>query len=153
MQLDYSQKVLLVSTLQRSLLFHMEEKSVKQIGTQPRKRWASQVPQPGGHRGALSFPRFPVCHLQAHSCSKPGVPSGSLTCLGHLVPASNRNSTSLLFFWENVQAWPSRLECQDLGESPVWSALGPLLCRYPPPTVPVKGQGPAAPCGLGQAWG
>ncbi|XP_059039166.1 tectonin beta-propeller repeat-containing protein 2 isoform X1 [Mustela lutreola] len=36
-QLDYSQKVLLVSTLQRSLLFHMEEKSVKQIGTQPRK--------------------------------------------------------------------------------------------------------------------
>ncbi|XP_057586638.1 tectonin beta-propeller repeat-containing protein 2 isoform X2 [Hippopotamus amphibius kiboko] len=36
-QLDYSQKMLLVSTLQRSLLFHTEEKSVKQIGTQPRK--------------------------------------------------------------------------------------------------------------------
>ncbi|XP_067580842.1 tectonin beta-propeller repeat-containing protein 2 isoform X4 [Pseudorca crassidens] len=36
-QLDYSQKVLLVSTLQRSLLFYTEEKSVKQIGTQPRK--------------------------------------------------------------------------------------------------------------------
>nr|XP_024644223.1 tectonin beta-propeller repeat-containing protein 2 [Macaca nemestrina] len=37
-QLDYSQKVLLVSTLQRSLLFYTEEKSVRQIGTQPRKR-------------------------------------------------------------------------------------------------------------------
>ncbi|XP_034794085.1 tectonin beta-propeller repeat-containing protein 2 isoform X4 [Pan paniscus] len=36
-QLDYSQKVLLVSTLQRSLLFYTEEKSVRQIGTQPRK--------------------------------------------------------------------------------------------------------------------
>ncbi|KAF5920093.1 hypothetical protein HPG69_009836, partial [Diceros bicornis minor] len=36
-QLDYSQKVLLVSTLQRSLLFYTEENSVKQIGTQPRK--------------------------------------------------------------------------------------------------------------------
>ncbi|XP_060037149.1 tectonin beta-propeller repeat-containing protein 2 [Erinaceus europaeus] len=36
-QLDYSQKVLLVSTLQRSLLFYTEEKAVKQIGTQPRK--------------------------------------------------------------------------------------------------------------------
>lgn len=37
-QLDYSQKVLLVSTLQRSLLFYTEEKSVRQIGTQARKR-------------------------------------------------------------------------------------------------------------------
>ena len=37
-QLDYSQKVLLVSTLQRSLLFYTEEKAVKQIGSQPRKR-------------------------------------------------------------------------------------------------------------------
>ncbi|XP_035117459.1 tectonin beta-propeller repeat-containing protein 2 isoform X2 [Callithrix jacchus] len=36
-QLDYSQKVLLISTLQRSLLFYTEEKSVRQIGTQPRK--------------------------------------------------------------------------------------------------------------------
>nr|XP_020649277.1 tectonin beta-propeller repeat-containing protein 2 isoform X3 [Pogona vitticeps] len=36
-QLDYSQKVLLISTLQRSLLFYTEEKSVKQVGTQPRK--------------------------------------------------------------------------------------------------------------------
>ncbi|CAM2116294.1 unnamed protein product [Caretta caretta] len=36
-QLDYSQKVLLVSTLQRTLLFYTEEKSVKQVGTQPRK--------------------------------------------------------------------------------------------------------------------
>ncbi|XP_004645455.1 tectonin beta-propeller repeat-containing protein 2 [Octodon degus] len=36
-QLDYSQKVLLVSTLQRSLLFYTEEKSVQQIGTQARK--------------------------------------------------------------------------------------------------------------------
>nr|XP_028561620.1 tectonin beta-propeller repeat-containing protein 2 isoform X1 [Podarcis muralis]XP_028561709.1 tectonin beta-propeller repeat-containing protein 2 isoform X1 [Podarcis muralis] len=36
-QLDYSQKVLLVSTLQRSLLFYTEEKSVKQVGSQPRK--------------------------------------------------------------------------------------------------------------------
>ncbi|XP_038599220.1 tectonin beta-propeller repeat-containing protein 2 [Tachyglossus aculeatus] len=36
-QLDYSQKVLLVSTLQRSLLFYTEEKSVKQVGTQSRK--------------------------------------------------------------------------------------------------------------------
>lgn len=36
-QLDYSQKVLLVSTLQRSLLFHTEEKSVRQIGTQARR--------------------------------------------------------------------------------------------------------------------
>ncbi|XP_039740202.1 tectonin beta-propeller repeat-containing protein 2 isoform X1 [Pteropus medius] len=36
-QLDYSQKVLLVSTSHRSLLFHTEEKSVKQIGTQPRR--------------------------------------------------------------------------------------------------------------------
>ncbi|XP_063096984.1 tectonin beta-propeller repeat-containing protein 2 isoform X2 [Cavia porcellus] len=36
-QLDYSQKVLLVSTLQRSLLFYTEEKSVRQIGTQARK--------------------------------------------------------------------------------------------------------------------
>lgn len=36
-QLDYSQRVLLVSTVQRSLLFYTEEKSVKQIGTQPRK--------------------------------------------------------------------------------------------------------------------
>lgn len=37
-QLDYSQKVLLVSTLQRSLLFHTEERSVRQVGAQPRKR-------------------------------------------------------------------------------------------------------------------
>lgn len=37
-QLDYSQKVLLVSTLQRSLLFYTEERSVQQVGTQPRKR-------------------------------------------------------------------------------------------------------------------
>lgn len=37
-QLDYSQKVLLISTLQRSLLFYTEEKSVRQIGTQARKR-------------------------------------------------------------------------------------------------------------------
>uniref|UniRef100_A0A8C9QB92 Tectonin beta-propeller repeat containing 2 n=1 Tax=Spermophilus dauricus TaxID=99837 RepID=A0A8C9QB92_SPEDA len=36
-QLDYSQKVLLISTLQRSLLFYTEEKSVRQIGTQARK--------------------------------------------------------------------------------------------------------------------
>ncbi|KAJ1069942.1 hypothetical protein K5549_017390, partial [Capra hircus] len=36
-QLDYSQKVLLVSTLQRSLLFYTEERSVQQVGTQPRK--------------------------------------------------------------------------------------------------------------------
>ncbi|KAM6200894.1 tectonin beta-propeller repeat-containing protein 2 [Rhynchocyon petersi] len=36
-QLDYSQKVLLISTVQRSLLFYTEEKAVKQIGTQPRK--------------------------------------------------------------------------------------------------------------------
>ncbi|XP_014372586.1 tectonin beta-propeller repeat-containing protein 2 isoform X4 [Alligator sinensis] len=36
-QLDYSQKVLLVSTLQRTLLFYTEEKSVKQVGTQSRK--------------------------------------------------------------------------------------------------------------------
>lgn len=44
-QLDYSQKVLLVSTLQRSLLFHTEEKAVKQIGSQPRKSpaWAPAV--------------------------------------------------------------------------------------------------------------
>lgn len=36
-QLDYSQKVLLVSTVQRSLLFHTEEQSVRQVGAQPRK--------------------------------------------------------------------------------------------------------------------
>ncbi|XP_037359944.1 tectonin beta-propeller repeat-containing protein 2 isoform X2 [Talpa occidentalis] len=36
-QLDYSQKVLLVSTLQRSLLFYTEERCVQQVGTQPRK--------------------------------------------------------------------------------------------------------------------
>nr|XP_009935141.1 PREDICTED: tectonin beta-propeller repeat-containing protein 2 [Opisthocomus hoazin] len=36
-QLDYNQKVLLVSTVQRTLLFYTEEKSVKQVGTQPRK--------------------------------------------------------------------------------------------------------------------
>ncbi|KFQ19466.1 Tectonin beta-propeller repeat-containing protein 2, partial [Mesitornis unicolor] len=36
-QLDYNQKVLLVSTLQRTLLFYTEEKCVKQVGTQPRK--------------------------------------------------------------------------------------------------------------------
>ncbi|XP_061037272.1 tectonin beta-propeller repeat-containing protein 2 isoform X1 [Eubalaena glacialis] len=36
-QLDYSQKVLLVSTVQRSLLFHTEEKSVRQVGAQPRR--------------------------------------------------------------------------------------------------------------------
>ncbi|KAM6075111.1 tectonin beta-propeller repeat-containing protein 2 isoform 3-T3 [Chlamydotis macqueenii] len=36
-QLDYNQKVLLVSTLQRTVLFYTEEKSVKQVGTQPRK--------------------------------------------------------------------------------------------------------------------
>ncbi|KFP82835.1 Tectonin beta-propeller repeat-containing protein 2 [Apaloderma vittatum] len=36
-QLDYNQKVLLVSTLQRTLLFYTEEKAVKQVGTQPRK--------------------------------------------------------------------------------------------------------------------
>ncbi|KAM8921078.1 tectonin beta-propeller repeat-containing protein 2 [Pelodytes ibericus] len=36
-QLDYSQKVLLVSTTQRCLLFYTEEKSVKQVGNRPRK--------------------------------------------------------------------------------------------------------------------
>uniref|UniRef100_G1NKX5 Zinc finger protein 839 n=1 Tax=Meleagris gallopavo TaxID=9103 RepID=G1NKX5_MELGA len=37
-QLDYNQKVLLVSTLQRTILFYTEERSVKQVGTQPRKK-------------------------------------------------------------------------------------------------------------------
>ncbi|XP_075700370.1 tectonin beta-propeller repeat-containing protein 2 [Rhinoderma darwinii] len=36
-QLDYSHKVLLISTTQRCLLFYTEEKSVKQVGNQPRK--------------------------------------------------------------------------------------------------------------------
>ncbi|XP_073466655.1 tectonin beta-propeller repeat-containing protein 2 [Aquarana catesbeiana] len=36
-QLDYSHKILLVSTTQRCLLFNTEEKSVKQVGNQPRK--------------------------------------------------------------------------------------------------------------------
>ncbi|XP_068110732.1 tectonin beta-propeller repeat-containing protein 2 [Hyperolius riggenbachi] len=36
-QLDYSHKILLVSTNQRCLLFYTEEKSVKQVGNQPRK--------------------------------------------------------------------------------------------------------------------
>lgn len=36
-QLDYSHKILLVSTTQRCLLFYTEEKSVKQVGNQPRK--------------------------------------------------------------------------------------------------------------------
>ncbi|KAG8561729.1 hypothetical protein GDO81_015452 [Engystomops pustulosus] len=36
-QLDYSHKVLLVSTTQRCLLFYTEEKSIKQVGNQPRK--------------------------------------------------------------------------------------------------------------------
>lgn len=36
-QLDYSHKVLLVSTTQRCLLFYTEEKSVKQVGNRPRK--------------------------------------------------------------------------------------------------------------------
>ncbi|XP_049646278.1 tectonin beta-propeller repeat-containing protein 2 isoform X3 [Suncus etruscus] len=36
-QLDYSQRVLLVSTHQRSLLFYTEERAVQQVGTQPRK--------------------------------------------------------------------------------------------------------------------
>lgn len=50
-QLDYSQKVLLVSTAQRSLLFHTEEKSVKQVGTQPRRRYAALVPPRWWQRG------------------------------------------------------------------------------------------------------
>lgn len=37
-QLDYSHRVLLVSTHQRSLLFYTEERAVQQVGTQPRKR-------------------------------------------------------------------------------------------------------------------
>ncbi|XP_040188930.1 tectonin beta-propeller repeat-containing protein 2 isoform X2 [Rana temporaria] len=36
-QLDYSHKILLVSTTQRCLLFYTEEKSVQQVGNQPRK--------------------------------------------------------------------------------------------------------------------
>ncbi|XP_075471147.1 tectonin beta-propeller repeat-containing protein 2 isoform X2 [Ascaphus truei] len=36
-QLDYSHKLLLVSTSQRTLLFYTEEKEVKQVGNQPRK--------------------------------------------------------------------------------------------------------------------
>nr|XP_006632369.1 PREDICTED: tectonin beta-propeller repeat-containing protein 2 [Lepisosteus oculatus]XP_015205760.1 PREDICTED: tectonin beta-propeller repeat-containing protein 2 [Lepisosteus oculatus] len=36
-QLEYSQKVLLVSTHQHSLLFYTEEKAVQQVGTKPRK--------------------------------------------------------------------------------------------------------------------
>ncbi|KAM4664262.1 tectonin beta-propeller repeat-containing protein 2 [Discoglossus pictus] len=36
-QLDYSQKVLLVSTTQRCLLFYTDEKAVRQVGSQPRK--------------------------------------------------------------------------------------------------------------------
>ncbi|XP_066551042.1 tectonin beta-propeller repeat-containing protein 2 isoform X2 [Amia ocellicauda] len=36
-QLEYSQKVLLVSSHQRSLLFYTEEKAVQQIGSKPRK--------------------------------------------------------------------------------------------------------------------
>ncbi|XP_069593956.1 tectonin beta-propeller repeat-containing protein 2 isoform X2 [Ranitomeya imitator] len=36
-QLDYSHKVLLISTTQRCLLFYTEEKSIKQVGNQPRK--------------------------------------------------------------------------------------------------------------------
>ncbi|KAM9294313.1 tectonin beta-propeller repeat-containing protein 2 [Gastrophryne carolinensis] len=36
-QLDYSHKILLVSTTQRCLLFYTEEKSVKQVGNRPRK--------------------------------------------------------------------------------------------------------------------
>ncbi|KAM4014366.1 tectonin beta-propeller repeat-containing protein 2 isoform 1-T2 [Anomaloglossus baeobatrachus] len=36
-QLDYSHKVLLISTTQRCLLFYTEEKSIQQVGNQPRK--------------------------------------------------------------------------------------------------------------------
>ncbi|XP_022528323.2 tectonin beta-propeller repeat-containing protein 2 [Astyanax mexicanus] len=36
-QLEYSQKVLLVSTCQRSLLFYTQEQSLQQLGTKPRK--------------------------------------------------------------------------------------------------------------------
>ncbi|XP_062863100.1 tectonin beta-propeller repeat-containing protein 2 [Trichomycterus rosablanca] len=36
-QLEYSQKVLLVSTTQRSLLFNTQEQSLQQLGTKPRK--------------------------------------------------------------------------------------------------------------------
>ncbi|XP_078418532.1 tectonin beta-propeller repeat-containing protein 2 [Cetorhinus maximus] len=36
-QLDYTQKVLLVSTCQRSLLIYTEQNIIKQVGTQPRK--------------------------------------------------------------------------------------------------------------------
>ncbi|XP_028822585.1 tectonin beta-propeller repeat-containing protein 2 [Denticeps clupeoides] len=36
-QLDYSQKVLLVSSCQRSLLFYTQEQSIQQLGTKPRK--------------------------------------------------------------------------------------------------------------------
>ncbi|XP_044128022.1 tectonin beta-propeller repeat-containing protein 2-like [Bufo gargarizans] len=36
-QLDYSHKILLVSTTQRCLLFYTEEKSVQQVGNRPRK--------------------------------------------------------------------------------------------------------------------
>ncbi|XP_072285041.1 tectonin beta-propeller repeat-containing protein 2 isoform X2 [Pyxicephalus adspersus] len=36
-QLDYSHKILLVSTTQRCLLFYTEEKAIKQVGNQPRK--------------------------------------------------------------------------------------------------------------------
>ena len=38
-QLDYSQRVLLVSTYHRSLLFYTQDQTMQPLGTKPRKRY------------------------------------------------------------------------------------------------------------------
>lgn len=38
-QLDYSQRVLLVSTYHRSLFFYTQDQTMQQLGTKPRKRY------------------------------------------------------------------------------------------------------------------
>lgn len=43
-QLEYSQKVLLVSSHQRSMLFYTQEQSHHQLGTKPRKRYKTLSP-------------------------------------------------------------------------------------------------------------
>ena len=66
----------------------LHRRTVCPAGWSPAKeKVSSQVFQLGGGQGDLSFPTFPVCRVQVHSGSKPGVPGGSAACLGRVVPA------------------------------------------------------------------
>lgn len=119
MQLDYSQKVLLVSTSQRSLLFHTEEKSVKQVGTQPRRRYAALVSRRVVTEGLWVSLGFWFATCKSMAALKCGVPGGSRDASSQCQKEEELVCLSVRPCWSE--------------NPPRWSALCPLLCGHRPP--------------------